>query len=327
MTSLPNTSTSIIGIFELPSGVKLFCQVYSSITMQVVKTFISDCYSYLKTALSTTSKKAYPSVDVLFAQFGFYVTVYLVLCFVMYRVSTYFRYQLSRCEYFDKCAKRVMVITAHPDDECMFFGPLIVRLVKGKRCLVFVLCLSCGNASNSKLRKRELWDSCQVLGIPSERILLCCSSLRMDGHQYKWKSEDLAQLIRDHIETFDIDTIFTFDKLGVSGHENHISLFRAVSFLSLRKWLPPGCRVFVLDSLGLLRKYSSIMDCALTLITSQYVFILSPYEHEIVKQALAKHKSQINWYRKLYMSFSRYTYVNSFYEIKRFHEYTPLRTN
>ncbi|XP_046679997.1 N-acetylglucosaminyl-phosphatidylinositol de-N-acetylase-like [Homalodisca vitripennis] len=325
MNNLPNTS--IIDLFGLASGVELFYEAYPSITMQVVKTFISDCYSYLKTALTTTSKKICPSVDVIFTQFGFYVTVYLFLCYVMYVVSTYFRNQLSRCEYFDKYAKRVMVITAHPDDECMFFGPLIVRLVKSNRCQVFVLCLSCGNASNSKLRKRELWDSCHVLGIPSERVILCCSSLRMDGHQYKWKSEDLAHLIRDHIETFDIDTVITFDKLGVSGHENHISLFRAVSFLSLRKWLPAGCRVFILDSLGLVRKYSSVMDCALTLITSQYVFILSPYEHEIVKKALAKHKTQINWYRKLYMYFSRYSYVNSFYEMRRFHEYTPTCTN
>uniref|UniRef100_A0A1B6LIQ9 N-acetylglucosaminylphosphatidylinositol deacetylase n=1 Tax=Graphocephala atropunctata TaxID=36148 RepID=A0A1B6LIQ9_9HEMI len=289
--------------------------------MDTVKNFLSDCYNYLRTSLSSTSRKVRPTVGALFTQFGFYFTLYLILCYVMYVLSTFFRSHLSRSLYFDKLAKRVLVITAHPDDECMFFGPVIVRLVKSK-CSVYVLCLSCGDASNGQLRKKELWDSCQSLGIPSEQILLCCSSLRADGKQSMWKSEELARLICDHVEAFEIDTIVTFDKLGVSGHENHIAIFRAVSFLNLRKWLP-NCRIFLLDTLGFMRKYSSLMDCALTVFVSKNVFILSPYEHHVVKQAMAKHKTQFNWYRRLFMCFSRYSYVNSFYELPQFQEY-PL---
>ena len=39
-------------------------------------------------------------------------------------------------------AKRVLIITSHPDDEVMFFGPTILGLVR--RCEVFLLCMSPG---------------------------------------------------------------------------------------------------------------------------------------------------------------------------------------
>lgn len=41
--------------------------------------------------------------------------------------------------------KRVLIITAHPDDESMFFGPTIVGLKQqDENCRIFVLCLSNG---------------------------------------------------------------------------------------------------------------------------------------------------------------------------------------
>ena len=40
--------------------------------------------------------------------------------------------------------KRVLFVVAHPDDECMFFGPSIYSLTKREDCQVYVLCLSNG---------------------------------------------------------------------------------------------------------------------------------------------------------------------------------------
>lgn len=44
-------------------------------------------------------------------------------------------------------ASRVLLVTAHPDDECMFFGPTLIALKKRSNCRIFVLCLSKGKAS------------------------------------------------------------------------------------------------------------------------------------------------------------------------------------
>lgn len=40
---------------------------------------------------------------------------------------------------------RVVVIVSHPDDECMFFGPIIHSLVKHFGSKLYLLCLSHGN--------------------------------------------------------------------------------------------------------------------------------------------------------------------------------------
>jgi hypothetical protein len=40
--------------------------------------------------------------------------------------------------------KRVLLIIAHPDDECMFFGPTLVTLAQNQNYRIFVLCLSKG---------------------------------------------------------------------------------------------------------------------------------------------------------------------------------------
>ena len=48
-----------------------------------------------------------------------------------------------------KGAKRILIITSHPDDETMFFGPTILSLCSGKSNIksknVFLLCMSTGD--------------------------------------------------------------------------------------------------------------------------------------------------------------------------------------
>lgn len=39
---------------------------------------------------------------------------------------------------------RVLLITAHPDDECMFFGPVIQKLTKMKDVQLYLMCFSVG---------------------------------------------------------------------------------------------------------------------------------------------------------------------------------------
>lgn len=46
---------------------------------------------------------------------------------------------------FENEPKRVLLITAHPDDECMFFGPAIQKLSKMEDVQLYLMCLSVGN--------------------------------------------------------------------------------------------------------------------------------------------------------------------------------------
>lgn len=66
---------------------------------------------------------------------------------------------------------RVLLVTAHPDDECLFFAPTILSLQKNSPSSELCsLCLSVGNADGlGVVRRKELEDSLDVLGIHQGR--------------------------------------------------------------------------------------------------------------------------------------------------------------
>lgn len=72
--------------------------------------------------------------------------VYILVCLGVYRLIFYrlaYGVQLINNIRFRQC-KRVLIVTAHPDDECMFFGPTILSLTRQPNCQVYLLCLSKG---------------------------------------------------------------------------------------------------------------------------------------------------------------------------------------
>nr|XP_005298249.1 N-acetylglucosaminyl-phosphatidylinositol de-N-acetylase isoform X2 [Chrysemys picta bellii] len=65
---------------------------------------------------------------------------------------------------------RALVVTAHPDDEAMFFAPTILSLGRF-RAQLWLLCCSSGNYYNQgEIRKNELVQSCAILGIPPSNV-------------------------------------------------------------------------------------------------------------------------------------------------------------
>lgn len=44
----------------------------------------------------------------------------------------------------NNCPKHTLILTAHPDDECMFFAPTVISLASNG-CNISALCLSAGN--------------------------------------------------------------------------------------------------------------------------------------------------------------------------------------
>ena len=66
---------------------------------------------------------------------------------------------------------RVLLLTAHPDDEGFFFAPTILALLRSSsRPQVFSLCLSTGNADGmGEQRKGELGLSLDILGVDEDK--------------------------------------------------------------------------------------------------------------------------------------------------------------
>ncbi|XP_041053082.1 N-acetylglucosaminyl-phosphatidylinositol de-N-acetylase isoform X2 [Carcharodon carcharias] len=93
-----------------------------------------------------------------------------------------------------------LLVTAHPDDECMFFAPALLRLA-GRGLSVHLLCLSTGNFyKQGDVRKKELLQSCAVLGIPSSRVTILDHSDLPDNPGIQWDPAFIAMLILRHVQ-------------------------------------------------------------------------------------------------------------------------------
>ncbi|NXD23276.1 PIGL acetylase, partial [Spelaeornis formosus] len=176
-----------------------------------------------------------------------------------------------------------------------------------------------GNFYNQgEIRKKELEQSCCVLGIPASDITVIDHRDLPDDPAVDWDTQLLATLVLKHIEAKNINLVVTFDAGGVSGHANHISLYTADTlqefccFEIFLIFLCVGCRVLLLESVNLFRKYISFLDVLIScLLPRDALFILTEEETERAKRAMRCHRSQLLWFRQLYLLFSRYLVVNS----------------
>ncbi|KAI9328302.1 putative deacetylase LmbE-like domain-containing protein [Zopfochytrium polystomum] len=244
---------------------------------------------------------------------------------------------------------RVLLVTAHPDDECMFFAPLLLgldaqqqRANGAAKVLVSVLCLSSGNADGlGSVRKTELTKSCAELGIAPDRVTVIDHPQLQDSMNVWWKEDVVAEMVRAQLAMSPADVIVTFDKTGVSGHMNHRAVYHGVRwYIHTRKDAPPA---YCLTSVTLLRKFSGILDLVPTLgqhasfglqgarrrasggasaaaaagaVLERGVFVASPTQVVAAVKAMFCHKSQLVWFRYLYLLFSRYLIMNELERIR-----------
>ncbi|KAI8578179.1 hypothetical protein K450DRAFT_248503 [Umbelopsis ramanniana AG] len=221
--------------------------------------------------------------------------------------------------YFDH--SNILLVTAHPDDECMFFGPVLCNLTsKSLKNQVHVLCLSKGDAENlGNQRKRELVKSCQVLGIPSSRVKTVDHPDLPDSMKIEWNASLVSSIIQEYVTKHDIQIIITFDNYGVSGHTNHQAAYRGA--LQYVKTSGNGTvSLYKLPSVSLVRKYIGLGDLPLAIFSSRMVktstpknsllFLSSPGQYLITHKAMRQHSSQLVWFRWLYVIFSRYMVIN-----------------
>lgn len=127
-----------------------------------------------------------------------------------------------------------------------------------------------------------------------------------------------------------IDVLITFDKGGVSGHPNHISLLHgARAFIKALMHRHSGweCPVtlYTLTSTNIVRKYFGILDALITLFSTmrakgnkhvqsgprRMFFASGLSEYWAARQAMTTaHKSQMLWFRWFWIVLSRYMTLN-----------------
>ncbi|KAK9715352.1 hypothetical protein RND81_06G159300 [Saponaria officinalis] len=216
--------------------------------------------------------------------------------------------------------KAFLLVIAHPDDESMFFTPTINYLTSRGHD-IHVICLSTGNADGiGKIRKDELYKACGTLKVPLSQVAVVDHPELQDGFGKVWNHTLIAKFVEESIKAHDIDTVITFDSFGVSGHCNH----RDVNY-GVRKLLLDcpqiGIEAWELISTNILRKYSGPLDIWLSSYMAWHHRDRKPLclinEHPLRSfRAMAQHESQWVWFRKLFVSFSSYTFVNTLQRIQ-----------
>ncbi|KAF9954949.1 hypothetical protein BGZ72_004143 [Mortierella alpina] len=242
----------------------------------------------------------------------------------------------------------IVLVIAHPDDEVMFFGPTLAELTRPEHGnTVRVLCMSSGNHDGlGEVRKRELVASCRSFGIRESHVTILERDELKDGPNELWDPSLVGDQMNLYAKKHNIETIITFDDKGVSAHTNHIACYVGLTyFIHTFKERTPVKTCYVLKSISLLRKYISIMDLPLTMVMTEalmpllsqwtgvggaaalvggqnsatnrinlrpleLLFVSSPRAIAQAKGAMEKHESQMVWFRKLYVLFSRYMSVN-----------------
>ncbi|KAL1970285.1 hypothetical protein VTN77DRAFT_5445 [Rasamsonia byssochlamydoides] len=156
-------------------------------------------------------------------------------------------------------ARNVLLITAHPDDECLFFSPSILHAWGNPHVNRAILVLSSGNYDGlGEERKAEAKASCATLGIAPDRCVVLNHPDLQDNPKKWWDEDVVKDVLQKHVRMWNIDLIITFDQYGISGHVNHRSVSNGVRKYSIENNHQPPA--YAVQTKFLLRKYSSLAD-------------------------------------------------------------------
>ncbi|CAM6068737.1 unnamed protein product [Sphagnum tenellum] len=217
----------------------------------------------------------------------------------------------------------VLLLVAHPDDESMFFGPTLLSLSKLGGYSIRVICLSTGNADGfGARRKLEMVAACSVLKVPADNVEVLDHPDLQDGFGCHWDQPLILKLLQQAVMTHNIHVILTFDSYGVSGHPNHRSVSAGVRRLHHKNG-PQGetVRGWELVSTNIMRKFCGPLEMFASVLNWVYSdqremhCFLNPSPITSI-MAMSRHQSQWVWYRRLFVLFARYTYVNTLKQIR-----------
>uniref|UniRef100_A0A8C9LH81 N-acetylglucosaminylphosphatidylinositol deacetylase n=1 Tax=Piliocolobus tephrosceles TaxID=591936 RepID=A0A8C9LH81_9PRIM len=148
--------------------------------------------------------------------------------------------------------ENIALVIAHPDDEVMFFFPVLKLLFKKKKKNeLFILTFSNGNFYNQgKIREKEFYNVWSYLGGEKKNCHIVEDLQIQDGWVF-WKGDHIKDILKSYCKKNKIKKILTFDSFGVSGHPNHQSVYRGARLLSKSK----DIQIFTLNSSYIIFKY------------------------------------------------------------------------
>ena len=233
---------------------------------------------------------------------GVLIFAFAVTPFLLQRSRPTLQKQLARF-------RESVVIFAHPDDETMFFLPILSMM--SRVGLKFrLLCLSTGNYDGlGETRIAEFRLVCKELN-SSGCDILDDSELKDGPHL--WSPVDVKRVVENYLSNHpNIDSIFSFDSYGISGHPNHVSVYKGLEGMNVRPI------VYTLKSEPLWRKYFPPLDFLIKLFDPNNQLMASNFDDPFKSLRIMKlYKSQNVWFRKLFSLFSIYSYVNEFSILK-----------
>jgi N-acetylglucosaminylphosphatidylinositol deacetylase len=196
-----------------------------------------------------------------------------------------------------------LLVIAHPDDECLFFSPILLSLHSN----TYILCLSNGNNHRSD----ELRRSCAHLRVKDFKIIDDQINLK-DDMTVSWTSDAILGHVKQSVRQWNISTIISFDQYGISGHRNHSSIYYALLEFSHTSQI----HFLSLQTFAIYRKYLTLVEFLrihfMTKTINTKTFILPAKASLVPYKAMFEHRSQLVWFRYLYLLFSRYIWINDF---------------
>ncbi|KAL0265547.1 UNVERIFIED_CONTAM: hypothetical protein PYX00_011259 [Menopon gallinae] len=187
-------------------------------------------------------------------------------------------------------AKSLLLI-AHPDDESMFFAPTLLHLHKKAT----ILCLSSGGYyGEGAARQREMRRLCAYLGVKA--VIL---GFEDNGD---WSPVAINAVLEALHRLCRFKYIYTFDSRGVSGHKNHVACHAGAKAFSAKTKVP----VFYLKSTGLFSKYCFDLGLSKVAAYTSINEMLQPL------RMMLFHRSQLTWYRWVYILVSNYMQYNDY---------------
>ncbi|KAF7684572.1 N-acetylglucosaminyl-phosphatidylinositol de-N-acetylase [Astathelohania contejeani] len=192
-----------------------------------------------------------------------------------------------------------LLLIAHPDDETMFFTPTLCNLKNN----LTILCLSEGNYyGKGKIRKKELIELTDYLSHTLSELKIQTIILDLPDNE-DWNISHVYSLLNKYHKIYKFNTIYTFDKNGVSNHKNHVFCSEVTEIFCKKN---PYVKGKYLISNNIFYKYFINLNILRNGFALPYNFYFLPFK------MMAFHKSQLIWFRYFYILFSNYTLYNEY---------------